>query len=191
MSCSAECKLQTSSITIQSDIGSIEKLDFRLFNMPNWVYWAFFVACDIISLAIQTVGGVEVSNARDIGSVESGGSIMRAGIIFQFSNTICFTILIFITALRLRKHTLTLLDLAGWSTLSAMCIATLMLLIRNGYRIVELSEGWYGYIMRTERYLIALDMVPMCVAIFCLVVFAPQMLFSSRQRHGKAQEYGL
>ena len=191
MSCFAECRLQTSHLTTLSDIDSIEKLEFKLFNFPNWLYWAFFVACDIISLAIQIVGGVEVSNARDIGSVESGGSIMRAGIIFQFSNTICFTVLILITVVRLRKHTLRLPALAGWSTLSAMCIATLMLLIRNGYRIVELSEGWYGYIMRSERYLIALDMVPMSVAIFFLVVFAPQMFLSPRKSRTKVQEYGL
>jgi hypothetical protein len=76
---------------------------------------------------------------------------------------------------------------AGWVTIAAMSIATLMLLIRNGYRIFELSQGWDGRILRTQGYLIGLDMVPMAVAIGTFVVFSPCFFFRSAQRQSHGQ----
>lgn len=136
----------------------------------------------MIALAIQTVGGVEVSSAEDLQEIHHGGSVMRAGIIFQFSNTVVFALLVLAATLRLRRKTLTLLDVAGLPMMVAMCISTLMLLLRNAYRIVELSEGWNGHVMRTEGYLIGLDMVPMAVAIGTFVVFSPSLFFASVNR---------
>lgn len=136
----------------------------------------------MVSLAIQTVGGVEVSSAQDLQDIRHGGSVMCAGIIFQFSNTVVFAVLVLAAVLRLQRKTLTLLDVAGWPTMVAMCVSTLMLLLRNAYRIVELSEGWNGHVMRTEVYVIGLDMVPMAIAIGCFVIFSPSLFFTSIKR---------
>jgi hypothetical protein len=68
------------------------------------------------SLAIQTVGGVEVSNARDMQAASHGGSVMRAGIIFQFSNTASFAALLLAAQLRLRKKGVTVSRSAGRPT---------------------------------------------------------------------------
>lgn len=72
----------------------------------------------------------------------------------------------------------------------AMCVSTLMVLIRNGYRIVELSEGWTGHLMRTETYLIDLDMVPMAVGIGTFVVFSPSFFFKQEDKV-KSKSTGL
>jgi RTA1 like protein len=165
-----------------ADSTSIAKLRTQLFSIPNWCYWAGFVVCDIVSLAIQTVGGVEVSNAQNLQDISHGGSVMRAGIIFQFSNTIVFAVLVLATILRLNRNSLTLLDVAGWPAMLCMCVSTLMVLLRNGYRIVELSDGWEGHVMRTEGYLIGLDMVPMAVAIGSFLIFSPSLFFFSAKR---------
>jgi hypothetical protein len=156
-------------------------LDIQLFSVPNWCYWAGFVICDMVSLAIQTVGGVQVSSADDLQDTLHGGNVMRAGIIFQFSNTVVFTLLVLAATLRMRTKTVTLQDVAGWPMMVALCVSTLMLLIRNAYRIVELSGGWDGHLMRTEAYLIGLDMVPMSVAIGSFVVFSPSLFLSPRK----------
>ena len=134
--------------------------------------------CDIISLAIQTVGGVEVSSSEDLEDINHGGGVMRAGIIFQFSNTAVFAVLILATTLRLWNKSQTLLDVAGWPAMVSMCVSTLMLLVRNGYRIVELSDGWEGHVMRTEAYLTGLDMAPMAIAIGVFLVFSPSLFLS-------------
>lgn len=57
-----------------------------------------------------------------------------------------------------------------------------MVLIRNGYRIVELSDGWKGHLMRTEKYLIGLDMVPMAVGIGAFVVFSPSFFLHEENK---------
>jgi hypothetical protein len=106
---------------------------------------------------------------------------MRSGIIFQFSNTLVFVVLIVGVMFLLRKRrTLALQE--RWPVMTALCVSTLMVLIRNGYRIVELSGGWKGHLMRTERYLIGLDMVPMAVGIGSFVVFPPSFFLHDEKK---------
>lgn len=107
---------------------------------------------------------------------------MRAGIIFQFSNTVIFVVLIVGTILRLHRKGTTLVSIASWPVVIALGASTLMVLIRNGYRIVELSDGWKGHLMRTETYLIGLDMVPMAVGIGAFVVFSPSFFFREENK---------
>lgn len=57
-----------------------------------------------------------------------------------------------------------------------------MVLIRNGYRIVELSDGWKGHLMHTERYLIGLDMVPMAVGVGAFVAFPPSFFLQEEKK---------
>lgn len=159
-----------------TDKRSIEEIGPGLFRIRSTFFWAGFIICDIVSLAIQTVGGVEVSSATDYKQLRHGAGVMRAGIIFQFSNTVVFVVLILGTILRLRRKEITLVSVTGWPVVIAMCVSTLMVLIRNGYRIVELSDGWKGHLMRTEAYLIALDMAPMAVGIGAFVLFPPSFL---------------
>jgi hypothetical protein len=129
-------------------------------------------------MAIQTVGGVQVSSAESFQEIGQGGTVMRAGIIFQFSNTAVFALLVLAAMFRLSRKTMKFQDAAGWPMMVALWVSTLMLLLRNTYRIVELSQGWNGYVMRTEAYLICLDMAPIAVAIGSFVVFSPSFFFA-------------
>ena len=165
-----------------ADSTSIAKLRTQLFSIPNWCYWAGFFVCDMVSMAIQTVGGVEVSTAQNLQEINHAVSVLRAGIIFQLSNTVVFAVLVLATMLRLHRNSLTLLDVAGWPAMLCLCVSTLMVLLRNGYRIVELSDGWEGHILRTEVYLIGFDMVPMAVAIGSFLIFSPSLFFFSTKR---------
>ncbi|KAJ5096806.1 hypothetical protein N7456_007527 [Penicillium angulare] len=154
----------------------------RLFHIPTKLFWIGFIILDIISLAIQTVGGVLVSSAQNYDQLNHGSSIMRSGIIFQFSNTVLFVILLFGTAFRLRANGIKLLPIAGWPAIAAIWVSTVMVFVRNAYRIAELSGGWNGHLMRTEWYLVGLDMVPMVVAVGAFVVFSPSLFFDDRKQ---------
>jgi hypothetical protein len=125
---------------------------------------------------------VQVSSATDLLSINAGRIVARNGIIFQFSNTAVFALLVPVTALylRWRKEPRTLLDVAGWAALIAMGVSTAMLLIRNAYRILELSDGWNGRVMRTEGYLIGLDLAPMAVAVGVFLVCSPSLFLAPR-----------
>ncbi|GFG24137.1 uncharacterized protein C17G6.02c [Aspergillus udagawae] len=165
----------------------IEKTTPRLFPIPSTFFWAGFIICDIISLAIQTVGGIEISSAQDYEQLSHGGDVMRSGIIFQFSNTIVFVILIVGASLRLRQKK-ALAPQVKRPVLVALCVSTVMVLLRNGYRIVELSDGWKGHLMRTERYLIGLDMVPMAIGVGVFVIFPPSFFLHENKKLSSSME---
>ncbi|KAF4230407.1 hypothetical protein CNMCM6457_005983 [Aspergillus fumigatiaffinis] len=165
----------------------IEKTTPGLFPIPFTFFWAGFIICDIIALAIQTVGGVEVSSAQNYEQLSHGGDVMRSGIIFQFSNTIVFVILIMGASLRMRQKK-ALAPQVKWPVLAALCVSTIMVLIRNGYRIVELSDGWKGQLMRTERYLIGLDMVPMAIGVWVFVIFPPSFFLAEDKKLSSSME---
>ena len=166
------------------DCDSIEILGIRLLSIPNSWYWASFVTFDMVALAIQTVGGVEVSSAQDLQAANHGGNVMRAGIIFQFSNTALFTMLLLAAQIRMRQRGMPISKSVGRPAILVLWTSTLMLLLRNGYRIVELSQGWNGHVMRTENYLIGLDMAPMALAIGVFVVFPPSIFLKTRKLSG-------
>ena len=135
---------------------------------------------DLVALAIQIVGGVLISSAMNYKQLAHGASVARSGIIFQLSNTVVFVALILATALRLWGKGTTLVSVAGWPMTIAMCLSTLMVLIRNSYRIVELSDRWKGHLMRTEGFLIGLDLVPMVAAVGAFVVFSPSLFWRGK-----------
>ena len=45
--------------------------------------------------------------------------------------------------------------------------------VRSVYRTIELSEGFDGFLTRTEVYFFALDFVPLIVALVCYIPFWP------------------
>jgi magnesium-transporting ATPase (P-type) len=153
----------------------------RLFYMPSWFYWTAFIVCDIVALSIQTVGGVEVSSAYNHSDLNHGVRVIQAGVAFQFSNTVMFVLLVLATNFRLQKKGPTIISTAGWPAMVVMCVSTLMLLIRNGYRIFELSAGWHGRLLRTQGYLIGLDMAPMAVAVAAFILLSPCLFFRPGQ----------
>lgn len=156
----------------------IEKSGRRLFSIPSKLFWIGFIIFDIISLSIQTVGGVEVSSAQDFNDLSHGSAVMRSGIIFQFSNTVLFAVLLLGATVSLKRRNIPLSSVARWPIIVTLCLSTLMILIRNAYRILELGGGWNGHLMRTEIYLIGFDMVPMAVAVGIFVIFSPNFFLT-------------
>lgn len=134
-------------------------------------------------MAIRTVGGVEVSSVQDIQAASHGGSVMRAGIIFQFSNNIIFAMLLLFVQLQVWQRGAPLSRSVGRPAILAVWIWTIMLLLRNGYRIVGLSDEWDGHIMRTEGYLLGLDMIPMALAIGAFAIFSPSLFLRPGKSH--------
>jgi hypothetical protein len=105
----------------------------------------------------------------------------------QCSNTIVFVILTVGASLRVRQKK-ALAPQVKWPVLVALCVSTTMVLIRNGYRIVELSDGWKGQLMRTERYLIGLDMVPMAIGVWVFVIFPPSFFLAEDKKLSSSME---
>lgn len=167
-----------------ADKSSVDQIGPRLFHIRSRFFWIGFIIGDLVALAIQIVGGVLISSATNVKQISHGASVARSGIICQLSNTVVFVALVFATILRLWGKGGTLVSVAGWPVMTAMCLSTLMILIRNSYRVVELSYGWNSYLMRTEGFLIGLDMVPMAVAVGAFILFSPSLWWRGRDEVG-------
>jgi hypothetical protein len=61
--------------------------------------------------------------------------------------------------------------------LAALAIATICIFVRSVYRVVELSEGWTGYLIKQQGLFIGLEGVMVLVAVIVLNVFHPAFCF--------------
>ncbi|KAF3010917.1 hypothetical protein E8E13_010000 [Curvularia kusanoi] len=154
-------------------------------------YPRIFIPCDIISLILQAVGGGIASVKVDEDEDPSlGNNIMLAGLAFQV-----LTLLIFIgltldfairTIGRIRSLGQDALDprhaklRASWQFkgfLIALSFATLCIFTRCVYRVAEMSEGWTGYLIETQRYFIGLEGAVVVAAVLALNAFHPGLCF--------------
>jgi hypothetical protein len=61
--------------------------------------------------------------------------------------------------------------------LAALCFATLCIFTRSVYRVAELSEGWKGHLISTQRYFIGLEGAIVAAGILSLNAFHPGFCF--------------
>ncbi|OCL14405.1 RTA1-domain-containing protein [Glonium stellatum] len=124
------------------------------------MYLWIFCACDILSLVIQAIGGGIASTAvTAIPPKESkvGTDIMVGGIIFQTASISIFGFF-FIEFLRRVCHDRhNAMSRKIWVLVFASAFSCLTIYIRSIYRVVELLQGWSGYLITHENFFIALD----------------------------------
>jgi len=61
--------------------------------------------------------------------------------------------------------------------LIALAFATLCIFTRSIYRVAELSEGWQGHLIKTQKYFIGLEGAVVIVGILSLNAFHPAYCF--------------
>lgn len=129
------------------------------------LYPYIFIACDILSLVLQAIGGGVASSASTTKTTDMGGHIMLAGIVFQVATfTILYALVaVYLVKLQRNKATLTseasaLIGSRDFKIFAVgMLVASLFIFIRCVYRIAELAGGWANEIMRDEVEYIILD----------------------------------
>ena len=140
-------------------------------------YFWFFCACDLVSLAVQAVGGGLASAAlsahRDMGD---GTHIMIAGIAFQMASTLAFAVCMVDCVFRTIYPRHGAIPKGVSFLFAAMVISVVCIIIRSIYRLVELSQGWTGYLITHEKYFIILDAVMMVIAVGILGIFHPSLV---------------
>lgn len=166
--------------------------DFAALKPLQYAYT--FLTCDIISLIIQAAGGGIAAEALTMyESPDAGTHVMVAGIAFQVVSMSVFTVF-FVHFLRkikygtkehrqlepffnpeyeqLRKRWLfrifPLIISIGVACVYVRCV----------YRVIELAEGWSGYLITHEVYFMILDGLMMALTCFVLVFFHPGIVYS-------------
>ncbi|KAI5953704.1 hypothetical protein KGF54_003076 [Candida jiufengensis] len=187
------------------------------------VYSYVFIACDVISLVIQAVGGgIAAVAAQNYESAHAGEAIMVTGIAFQVFSMSIYLILWFIflwniffkvdildsqqkwkpsikNFLRLffntseaQKYKETQLEhnynpkfksirnrpLFNYYPL-AITIAVATIYIRCIYRVVELAQGFRGYLITHEVYVMVLDATMCFITCLIFMPFHPQIVLGS------------
>lgn len=131
------------------------------------MYLWIFCTCDIISLAVQAIGGAiaaEAAAATPPRESKTGTHIMVGGIVFQMASITVF-VMLFIEFLRRTRKLKKSLGRKCEILISATAFSCLMIYIRSIYRTIELMQGWSGYIITHQAYFVALDAVLMLLAV--------------------------
>lgn len=155
-------------------------------------YPRIFIPCDVVSLLLQAVGGGMASAASHQGkNPKVGNDIMIAGLAFQVVTLFVFIVLALDFALRTVKRKRAVgseeaLDQkhaalrASWvfrGFLIALAFSTLCIFTRSVYRVAELSEGWNGHLIKTQKYFIGLEGAIVSAAALALNLFHPGLCF--------------
>ncbi|KAI3540759.1 RTA1 like protein [Colletotrichum abscissum] len=161
---------------------------------PKW-YTRIFIPCDLISLALQAVGGAlaSVASKRDLPTAK-GDAVMIAGLAFQVFTMFAFMLVAADFALRTyrasRHAHLPNLSCAldnhpdmvrlrrssrfkGF--LGALVVSTVCIFIRCVFRVIELSGGWTGPLMARQDLFIAFEGVMIVVSVVGLNFFHPAL----------------
>ncbi|KAI9824052.1 MAG: hypothetical protein M1832_002120 [Thelocarpon impressellum] len=149
------------------------------------VYTCLFIGCDIFSLVLQSIGGASASMARDMAGTDTGVKIMAAGLGFQVASLVLFIGLCTEFAFRCRKHRQILNPVHKQlresflfkACLASLAFASLAILARSIFRVVELSEGFLGRLANDEPAFMVADGTMIAVACIVLTVFHPGFCF--------------
>ncbi|KAJ3536787.1 hypothetical protein NMY22_g5879 [Coprinellus aureogranulatus] len=148
-------------------------------------YTIVFCTCDVIALVVQGVGGGLAATASENGRDPNvGGNIMLGGIAFQLAVIVIFSLCMveYFVRYSLDRPVRDIKPGTDWESergeyttklkfmVFAIAFTTLVLFIRAVYRTIELTDGWGGVIISTERYFIVLDAIMIVLGIHTRLV---------------------
>ncbi|PLB48744.1 RTA1-domain-containing protein [Aspergillus steynii IBT 23096] len=134
---------------------------------PRLFYW-MFIPADIVSLVLQATGGGLSCVGNTKNDIQVGVNISMAGLIFQVVTLTLFCIMfgdyIYLGWGSPGRHKLQCLK----GFLACLFTATLLVLLRCCYRVVELHAGYFSELFRDEPLFVALESAVMCCAVIFL-----------------------
>ncbi|KAJ2977789.1 hypothetical protein NUW54_g11376 [Trametes sanguinea] len=173
----------------------IKQLGSQYSRLSARWYAIVFVACDFGALVAQALGGAQAANAvQNNKDPDTGGHIMLGGIAFQLIAICVYALLALEFLLRYRydkpfkrggvrlPKSSNRLDRRTQLMLFALFMMWIFLFIRSVYRTIELSNGWTGRIITTERYFNILDGAMIVLAMFTLNFFHPGILLGNAEQ---------
>lgn len=161
------------------------------------IYYSYiFITCDVISLVIQAVGGAMAAiNLVNYESPDSGTNVMVAGLAFQVVSMSVFILLFVHFLLKIQyfhaenyqkleeqdKFNIEYKSIRSGRLFKifpvALALAVTFVFIRCIYRVIELAQGWDGYLITHEAYFMVLDALMMSLACLVFIPFHPGFVF--------------
>lgn len=184
-------------------------------RLPPMAYSYIFISVDLASIVLQAIGGGMAATAlQDDKDTDSGTHIMVAGLAVQVAGMSAFFILgldFMWRVIKKEKQALAanphlsrqeldaLLFEPKYASIrnkrplfrifiGAIIICSVLIYIRCIYRLIELAEGWSGYLITHERYFLVLEALIVFLGVFCLSAVHPGFVFG---RYTKIPVKGL
>ncbi|KAF2430805.1 RTA1 like protein family [Tothia fuscella] len=164
------------------------------------LYPRIFITCDFLSLVLQAMGGGMASAASHADKdPTTGNNIMIAGLAIQVATLTIFIALsadfAYSTIKRIKamgkeqaldsEHAQLRSSFKFKGFIIALTFATLCIFTRSIYRVAELSEGWNGHLISTQRYFIGLEGAIVAAGILSLNAFHPGICFQEGYKEKK------
>ncbi|EKM50598.1 uncharacterized protein PHACADRAFT_213499 [Phanerochaete carnosa HHB-10118-sp] len=142
---------------------AIIRLGQQYSRLGATIYTVVFIACDIVALVIQAIGGsIALDEDMSGENLTSGGYIMLGGIVLQLVATSAFMLLAAEFVVRyLRNRPVRAraspfaahkLEQSMRFMLLVLALSSVSIFARSVYRVIELSDGWDERIISTQRY---------------------------------------
>ncbi|KAL1876306.1 hypothetical protein Daus18300_002935 [Diaporthe australafricana] len=150
---------------------------------PRLYYW-IFIPGDLICLVIQAAGGAMSTTSS--GASQLGVDLALAGLVLQVAFMLIFCALFTDYLIRYARAS----RVAGAAPFTRrlavffgfMATATVLILVRCAYRLAELHEGYGGHLVRDEALFIDLEGVMIIIAVYCLMVGHPGLVFGNDKK---------
>ncbi|KAJ7359704.1 RTA1 like protein-domain-containing protein [Mycena albidolilacea] len=145
--------------------------------VPPKIYLVVVFLVDCVCLLLQAIGGGIAGAAFESGaSTQLGTDIMVAGIISQLVSGCVFLAFLGLVVPRAWRRLQERENRRLALTMTATVVSTVMMVLRGFYRSVELCQGWRGYLITNQGFVVGLDAVPMVVAMGGLAILNPGVL---------------
>ncbi|KAM5345855.1 hypothetical protein ACJ41O_011716 [Fusarium nematophilum] len=147
---------------------------------PQLVWW-IFIPADLVCLTLQAAGGALSTVSQ--GSSQTGIDVAMAGLAFQVAILVLFCVLLGDYLIRyFRSGKASALSNRMRIFFGSLSTAVLLILGRCIFRCYELSEGYQGSDLVTDEGLfIGLEGVLIVIAVFCLCVGHPGLVFNDNK----------
>ncbi|PWW72963.1 RTA1 like protein [Tuber magnatum] len=157
----------------------------------NWLT-KIFVAGDVLSFLMQSTGGGMMAK-EDADSAKRGERIVLGGLLVQILFFGFFMLATVIFDRRLRKSPTQASQMGKeWRTLLiALYVASLFILVRSAFRVIEYVQGREGYLMKKEVWLYIFDAVLMLSVTVLFNVVHPSVAVPGRKRKSAEDGYAL
>ncbi|KAK7053344.1 envelope glycoprotein [Paramarasmius palmivorus] len=145
-----------------------------------------FVLGDVVSFLMQSAGGGLM--AANYEMMHTGERIIIVGLIVQLLWFGFFIVTSFVFHIRIARSptsaSLRHQAPVSWKTmLYVLYAASLLIMIRSIFRLVEYIQGNGGYLLRHEAYLYIFDAVLMSIAVILFNVFHPSKVLVTQPDH--------
>ncbi|KAH6845697.1 RTA1 like protein-domain-containing protein [Chaetomium sp. MPI-CAGE-AT-0009] len=165
----------------------------RVLGLPARLLTRVFVGCDVVSCLVQVSGSAVASSVQWVGrTAEVGMDVLIAGLVVQ---AVAFAVILGVLGrfwFLAGKGGCVAADApCGWQrVVVAVCVSSVLIMIRCIYRVAEFAEGIEGYSFTHEWLFWVFESAPMLVAIGVFCVFHPSAYLGRDGASGKAGESG-